>query len=94
MRAPAVWFLGLRNQFIGRLWKILKRWARKIAKSHKQNLRGCYCGSVEDQKAGRHENVGTKLMGFQRGTRAPLVTRCKSFLGYSGKESGYVLTMS
>lgn len=62
MIAPAVWFLGLRNQFRGRIWKILKRWARKIAKSHKQNLIGCYCGSVEDQKAEKHENVGDKLI--------------------------------
>lgn len=69
MRAPAACFLGLWNQFIGWIWKILNRWARKIAKSHEQNLIGCYCRSVEDQKAERHENVGAKVMGFQRGTR-------------------------
>lgn len=40
-----------------------------------QNIIGCYCGSVEDQKVESHENVGAKLIGFQRGTRALLVTR-------------------
>jgi hypothetical protein len=62
-----MWYLGLWNWLVGRIWKSLEKWAKKGLNCYKQSLMGNSGGSSGDQKADRMNRAKGRFVRFLLG---------------------------